>query len=531
MIRYACLLLGLATLQLWSNDTACWGNKHGRNMVFPAKNLPATLDERNLLWAQEMKAGHVYSQPAIVGNKLLLGLSEEVTLPTADGDVSYSHGQVLCLDTGTGKVLWRVALGYSRYGVTGTFTVEGDRVYFVHNEDLFCVDLDGLSDGNDGVQDELRIATARRRRESVPVATALPDSVNGDILWHYDLRELKVRPHDAGCGTPLILGDQLWVTTSQADSLRDGRAKMKSPPKREQRVRDKLNIPNIVVMDKMTGKLIALDEQPILEVFHGQWSSLASGIVDGRRLVFWGDGYGMLHAFAAPEPAADGSVVHLTEVWKADGNPKHYRFAEDGTELLYPTTMGGEDRDAFLTRRKIGPAHFIASPVFHEGRLYAAIGRDYNYCDKNQNRALGAGALTCLDAADGSIVRQNTEIGRTHGTPSIADGLLYTAGTDGYLYCVDISDGSIVYRFDLGSAICDRGQMLADGKLYVSNKKGELIVVQAGREPKELFRRRFKAPPSTATAHGNTLYIAYTRGIHAYRKPNEELGATEEQKQ
>jgi outer membrane protein assembly factor BamB len=537
LIFLAVLMLPLATLA--QEPIISWGNMLHRNMVFPGENLPVELSESNLLWKTELDGNHLYSQPAIVGDKLLVGFVGDMQYPIANGEENESkHSQVLCLDRGTGEILWRIGMGYSRYGVCATFTIEDDRVYFINNTELHCADLNGMADGNDGDQTELEIFNKyRRRRERNPDAIALPEIPYGDILWTLGMKEMRVDPEDAASGTPLLLGDQLWVTTSNSRGQRPASAQQKQMPEQRPEPNPDVRIPNIVVVDKLTGELIAKEDHPPLEVYHGQWSSLAAGEVDGQMLVFWGDGYGIVHAYMVPDcKADDGSVQDLQELWRLDGVPHHYRFDEQGNERLYPATSPGKHitDEAFQEIREFGSGHFISTPVFHEGKLFVALGRDRNYCDKSSGRADGAGVITCInpagegDITETNILWQNTNVGRFHATPSIQDGLMYIAGTDGIFYCLDITDGAILYKHDLGASVCDRSQLFADGKIYVTNDKAELWVFQAGRELNVLHHddRTFKADLATPLTAGDTVYLANKERISAYRQSAAEPAVT-----
>jgi outer membrane protein assembly factor BamB len=507
---------------------ASWGNLPHRNMAIEAHDLPAELTDANTLWTHEMRMNDLFSHPAVVDGKILVGMSGRLTLPGKDKDSTYEHAQVLCFELETGKLLWRLALGRSAYGVVGTFAIDQDRVYFIDQRRFICADLDGLADGNDGMTDEVRLAKRRKTHAHFDDVEpmALPESFGGDIIWVMNLEDLGVKTHDAGSGTPLVIGDHVWVTTSQDRGIRPATAQMKKPPAKPLKPQPDIRIPNIVVVDKISGKLVAVDEQPIPEVFHGQWSSLSSGMVAGRRVVFWGDGYGVLHAFAGDEfvDRPDGPK-HLKQLWRIDANPREYRYDDEGNLIPYPTTMGGDDREHFIRIRHHGPSHLIATPVFHKGRVYAAIGRDRNYTNKEGGRGLGVGAITCVDPAvaddptKAAIVWRNTDVGRTHTTPSIADGRLYVAGTDGYLYCLDISDGKTIYKHDLELGVFDRSHMLADGKIYVANRRGDMMVFAAeGEKPELLYKTRMVPPPATPMACGNRLILANTRGVTVYVK-------------
>ena len=112
--------------------------------------------------------------------------------------------------------------------------------------------------------------------------------------------KLGVFPCDAANGSPLIDGDLLYVTTSNGidhnmDPYREKNRKLPAP-----------HAPNLIVLDKHTGRLVATDDTAIAaHMLHGQWSSPSLGNVDGRKLVFFGGGDGLCYAFEALPSAAE----------------------------------------------------------------------------------------------------------------------------------------------------------------------------------------------------------------------------------
>ncbi len=506
-----------------------WGNSPDRNMVMQGHNLPVELDESNTLWSVDADSYFCYSQPVVIGDRMIIGMSGKLPMPHNDDITVLNHSQVRCFDLETGEQNWVLALGQSRYGVCATFAVEENRLYFIDRTRLICIDLGGMADGNQGVTNELehasRARTSERFKELPP--TALPEGVPwGDILWVLELNDYGVRPHDAGSGTPLILGDQVWVSTSHANGVLPSPASAKGKEGYEEALAkgpNKSLAPNVVVADKMTGQLLAWDRSQIPQVYHGQWGSLAAGEVNGETQVFWGDGYGFMHAFRVPEiPAAHtGDPIDLEKIWWADGNPHEYRYAEDGSERQFP--IGGYKAPENILR-KTGPAHYIGTPVFHNGKVYAAIGRDrvYNYTFKG--RALGPGALTCFDptgrgnVTDTHIVWQNTEIGRTQSSVSIKDGVLYLGSLDGHLYCLDPETGALFSSVDLEHGILERSQMVTDGKIYVGTHGGSMYTLSEGPQPEVLWHGRFRPEVTTVTPVGDILLMGSHREFFAFRK-------------
>ena len=122
-------------------------------------------------------------------------------------------------------------------------------------------------------------------------------------------------------------GDVLYATTSNGI---DGAHKRIVNPE----------APSLIVLDKHTGKLVAQDQFGIgPDITHGQWSSPAVGVVDGKAQVYMPGGDGWLYAF-------DGISGDL--VWKFDLNPKDSKWE-----------LGGRG-----TRNSI-----IATPVFKDNSV------------------------------------------------------------------------------------------------------------------------------------------------------------------
>ena len=114
-------------------------------------------------------------------------------------------------------------------GICSTPYVEGDRVYYVSNRgEVVAADPDGFRDGkNDGVQDE-----------------TLKTEIDADILWRYDMiKELDVFPHNLAAGSPLVVGDIVFVVTG--NGVDEGHINIPSPL-----------APSFIAVNKNTGKLV-----------------------------------------------------------------------------------------------------------------------------------------------------------------------------------------------------------------------------------------------------------------------------------
>ena len=106
--------------------------------------------------------------------------------------------------------------------------------------------------------------------------------------------------------------------------------------------------------------------------------SLAAGTVQGRKLVFLGGGDGACYAFEALAGVPEDPVT-LKTAWWVDCNPPEYR-SFGGLDLMVHYTLGDRRRKDTLNKLNdgsfVGMSEIIATPVFYEGRVYVAIGRD-----------------------------------------------------------------------------------------------------------------------------------------------------------
>jgi outer membrane protein assembly factor BamB len=329
-------------------------------------------------------------------------------------------------------------------------------------------------------------------------------AADADIIWRFDpMDELAVRPHNAASSSVLIHGDVLYVGT--ANGVNRTHDKVLSPA-----------APSLIALDKRTGRLLAADNEQIgTRLYHGQWSSPSLGKVGGKTLVFFAGGDGVCYAFEALSAKSE-NPVHLKKVWSYNCNPPHYRL-RDGKAIPY---YEGDVRKSYSTNENdgqyVGPSQIIATPVFHDDRVYLAIGQDPAH-------GRGKGMLHCIDAAKTGDVTETgcmwtyDEMDRSISTVAVAGGLVYAPDIAGRLHCVDGETGQRRWVFHTKAEVWG-GPLVADGKVYLGNKR-ELFVLAAGDEPNVLSRIRLGSPIySTPIAANGVLYIASQRYLWAVRR-------------
>ncbi len=454
-------------------------------MVSEEKGLPHTFDPKtgqNVKWAVPLGT-ETYSTPVVAGGRVFIGTNNNRPRdPRHHGD----RGVLLCLDEKTGELLWQLVvpkiggdpyLDWTNAGICSPPTVEGDRVYAMTNRcEAVCLDINGLANGNDGpYTDEGRHMTPADRP---PMELGKADA---DILWLFDLRkEAGVYPHDSTHCSILLDGPFLYINTSNGV---DNTHRRNPAP----------DAPSLIVLEKTTGRLVAVDDERIGgKVYHCTWSSPALGEVAGRRLVFFGGGDGVAYAFdALKEVPPQGQVLKLKRAWRFDPDP----------------TSPKEDIHKYKNNREVGPSGIMGMPVFHNRRVYVTVGGDIWW---GKNRAW----LKCIDASGTGDITATAQLWsydlNRHccSTPSVWEGLVFVADCGRTIHCVDAETGKPHWTHDANGEIW-ASTLVADGKVYVGTRRGDFITLAASKDKKLLASVGLGAPISSSPVAANgTLYIA-----------------------
>lgn len=519
------IVIALFAVSLPAADWPQWGGADARNMVSAERHLPDRFEPgekdpktsvidmattRNVRWLARLGT-QTYGNVTVSQGRVLIGTNDasldDPRFQTTRG------GLVLCLDAMTGKPLWKLVvprLGRKikdfnfddlDLGVCSSPTVEGNRVYLVTSRcDVLCLDLDGQANGNEG---PFVNEGAYQAAQGKPPAPLRHD--DGDIVWQYNmLDELPVWPQDAANCSILIHGDLLYVCTSNGVDKTHDRVPLPLAP-------------SLIVLDKRTGKVVATDNEKIgTRLFHGQWSSPSLGVVRGKPLVFFGGGDGLCYAFEALDQVPT-QPVHLKKVWSFDCNPPHYKVV-DGKPVNY--------RDGDVRRKHgntgdgsfVGPSEIIATPAFHDNRVYVVTGQDPAH-------GRGKGILSAIDATQtGDITTSGKlwtceQIQRSLSTVSVDRGLLYVADVAGGLHCLDAKTGQLLWQHDMKSQVWG-STLVADGKVYVGTQKA-FWVFAAGRTKQLLAEIHLGSPCyCTAVAANGVLYVNSHKYLWACALPS-----------
>ena len=334
----------------------------------------------------------------------------------------------MCFDAATGKFLWqqihdKLPAGqvhdWPHEGICSSPCVEGDRMWYVSNRcEVVCRDTDGKD------------------------------------VWTLDMiGKLGVFPHNLAVCSPMIVGDTLFVITS--NGVDEGHINIPKPG------RSQLPRPR-----QENGQRRAIEERSQRQP-------------EGRR---------QPQAVGGSRPGADARAVVQPGLrggrrQGSDHLPRRRRLAEGGRSGPTATSSGSSTATPRLRPIPWAPRvelanDFLGTPVVHDNKLYIGVGQDPEH-------EFGVGHYWCLDlvkgrrspaatsptevgrprrtmgklnrqAEPGTPRRSGTSavwitptpakgrkysFGRTISTAAVADGLCYVAELEGILHCLDANTG------------------------------------------------------------------------------------------
>ncbi len=462
-------LVGTPAVQ--AQEVAMYGNTPSRNMVSDETGLPTEFDPasgKNILWTARV-GSQSYAGPVVAGGKVYVGTNNEAEKnPQLTGD----RGVIMAFDLENGALLWQSTHtklpdgrvhDWPLQGICSTPYIEGDRLYYVSNRaELVCADTEGLHDGeNDG-----------------PIKDENDKSENGpDLIWSLDLiGELDVFPHNLAAGSPLIVGDLVYAVTG--NGVDEGHVNVPSPFG-----------PSLVAVHKDTGKLVWDNTMPGENILHGSWSNPSYGVIGGTPMLIYPGGDGWLYSL-------DPKTGDL--IWKFDCNPKDSQWR-----------LGGAG-----TRNNI-----ISTPVIHKDRVYIAVGQDPEHGE-------GPGHLWVVDGkqrgdvTDKAVIwhRGGEDFHRTISTVAIKDDIAYAADLSGFLYALNADTGEHYWTYDAFAAVWG-SPFVADGKVYLGDEDGDLVVLEHSKTKKVLAEINLgSAVYTTPVAQDGVLYILSRTQLFALKE-------------
>jgi len=104
-------------------------------------------------------------------------------------------------------------------------------------------------------------------------------------------------------------------------------------------------------------------------------------------------------------------------------------------------------------------------------------------------------------------------------SPVVHDGLVYAADDPGILTVLDAATGKLVYDERLGMKDSTYPSIsVAGDKVFVSSENGTTVVLQAGREYKELARNKLETFRSSLVFEGKRVYVRTAKNLYCIGK-------------
>jgi outer membrane protein assembly factor BamB len=295
----------------------------------------------------------------------------------------------------------------------------------------------------------------------------LTGQFDADVIWTYDMmEEVGAYPHNLANSSPVIWEDMLFVSTSNGQD--ESHVNIPSP-----------RAPAVIAIKKESGELAWEDNSVEDRILHGQWSTPAVGRIGGMVQVVSAQGDGWVR----------GYELSGKKLWEFDTNPK---------DSVWPRTRN----------------EVIGTPVIFEDRVYLANGQDPEHGE-------GVGHFYAIDATKrgdittSGLVWHFDKIRRSISTAAIADGLVYIADFSGFLHCLDAKTGQPFWVHDTFAAIWG-SPFVVDGKVYLGDEDGDVVVLQHGKEKKVLAEMNMGSAvyATPVPAHG-TLFLNNRNELYA----------------
>jgi outer membrane protein assembly factor BamB len=447
-----------------TGDWPMWGGAPDRNMVSAMKGIPTSWDvktKRNVKWVQSL-GSQAYGNVVVAGGQVYVGTNNE---GLRDPNVKGDKGILMTFRESDGEFLWqavsdKLASGrvndWPYQGVCSSPIVEGNRLYYVTNRaELVALDTKGFTDGKNDGVTDEKLHGPK----------------DADVVWKFDMmEEVGSQPHNMANSSPVIYGDLIFVSTSNGQD--ESHVNIPSP-----------KAPALIAVNKNTGKLVWEDNSVFDKILHGQWSSPTVAKIGDTVQVIHGQGDGWIRGYDA---------LTGKKLWEFDCNPK---------DSVWPKTRN----------------ELISTPVVYEGKVYISNGQDPEHGE-------GVGHMYCIDPTKRGDITQTglvwhyDKIRRSISTPAIKDGLVYQSDFSGFLHCLDAKTGQLYWKHDLFAAIWG-SPMLIDGKIYLGDEDGDVIIMQEGKTEKVIGEYNMGSSVySTVVPANGTLYIVNRNQLYALKE-------------
>lgn len=166
----------------------------------------------------------------------------------------------------------------------------------------------------------------------------------------------------------------------------------------------------------------------------------------------------VLHKFKTGGDIRCNLLIHDNFLVLVSGDGKLYLLNKTDLSLIWSFSSRGDKKYELYSFAD----YFQSSPVIHNNRVYFGSGDGYVYA---------------LDLENGSLMWEFKTGGVVHSEPLVYDDLVYFGSYDGFFYALDIISGKLVWRFkSIGQRYFPKGEMSGSAIAF------EKMIFAAGRD-------------------------------------------------
>ncbi len=357
--------------------------------------------------------------------------------------------------------------------------------------------------------------------DGISDATGLPATFSDteNVRW-------KTAIHDKGWSSPVVWGDQIWLTTATEDGkqlfaicvdLNSGQITRDiklfdiekpqdaiafnsyaspTPAIEAGRVYVHFGSPGTAAIDTATGQVLWTRQDLPCNHFRGAGSS---PIIVDNLLVLTFDGFDYNYLVALDKRRGetvwrhDRGIDYGTryqgngDYHKAFSTPKVIEVdgkrqmisPSAGATIAYDPATGDE-----LWRVKSGGMNAAARPLFAGGLVFctAPAGGWQLFAVKPEGRG---------DISDTNVAWKFPKGVPSRSSPILLDGLIYMVNDGGIMSCVEAETGKLVWQYRHGGNFT-ASPIYADGKIYFFGEEGQAPVIEPGREYKLIAENKLE---------------------------------------
>ena len=125
---------------------------------------------------------------------------------------------------------------------------------------------------------------------------------------------------------------------------------------------------------------------------------------------------------------------------------------------------------------------------------------------------MGTGRVWKINAQTGAKIwhypSSNNDLGNVVASVGISENRMYIGDTYGYLHCVNIQDGTPIWRQQLGGGDIWSSATIADGKVYIGTQDGDFYILEDSSTFNVLDVDNLGSPIASSVAVANgAIYV------------------------